>query len=85
MDNETDVVTLLNLITNRHGYCDSERAFLELENEGISPEPAIEMALQEKYVVSFRNDWGRTLVITPRGLERIGRILPDTYFNTWSD
>jgi hypothetical protein len=78
-------VTLLNLIADKYGYCDSERAFSELENQGISPEPAIETALHEKYVVSCRDDWGRTLVITPRGLERIGRILPGTYFNTWSD
>lgn len=83
MDNNEEVTTLLHVIADKYGSCDSERAFWELENKGVIPEPAIEMALEKKYIVSFRDDWGRTLVITPKGLEKLGRMLPGTYFNNW--
>ena len=83
MDSNEEVITLLNVITDKYGSCDSRQVCWDLEGIGIIPESAIETALRAKYIVSFRDDWGRTLVITPKGLEKIGRILPGTYFNTW--
>lgn len=77
MTYDQQILVLLNFLVDKRGYIDFGKASEYLELREIDPELTIEMAIASKYVLSVEDDWGTTLVLTYKGLDMTGRILPE--------